>query len=285
MLALLGFGPADRGQSTDLDALAQEVAAAIESNTKDLDGIAQVWVSDFRVSNHGPSVPPFVGSNLADIFDTALRKGDHHFTVLERDESLSAKATASGDDSICRKGLLEANVMVTGGAEVRPGGGLSLSIRAIQDKQTIFAKSVVVSPGPEIWRSKTELSTEPFAWPPEIQGKVPWVRSRGDDAEAEKPIRLAKETEQFTLPRCIRCPNAQFPDAAVKARVQGTLLMDVEISAKGLPMAIGVVKWLPCGLTTKAVKETRDWKFAPATGPDGKPIAVLSPIETTFRLY
>jgi outer membrane biosynthesis protein TonB len=39
------------------------------------------------------------------------------------------------------------------------------------------------------------------------------------------------------------------------------------------------------GLGEKAVESVRNWKFRPATGPNGKVVAVIVPIEVTFRLY
>ena len=47
---------------------------------------------------------------------------------------------------------------------------------------------------------------------------------------------------------------------------------------------IQVVKGPGLGLEDKAIEAVRNWRFKPALGPDGKPVATLTPIEVTFRL-
>jgi hypothetical protein len=39
------------------------------------------------------------------------------------------------------------------------------------------------------------------------------------------------------------------------------------------------------GLWMQAVKSVRKWKFKPASGPDGRTVAVICPIEVTFPFY
>ena len=38
-------------------------------------------------------------------------------------------------------------------------------------------------------------------------------------------------------------------------------------------------------LEEKAVEAVRGWRFKPAIGPNGKPVATLVPVEVTFRLF
>jgi TonB family protein len=38
------------------------------------------------------------------------------------------------------------------------------------------------------------------------------------------------------------------------------------------------------GLEEKAIEAVRSWRFRPAVGPDGHPVATMVPIEVTFRL-
>ncbi len=42
--------------------------------------------------------------------------------------------------------------------------------------------------------------------------------------------------------------------------------------------------WRGAGLEEKAVEAVKQWRFKPALGPSGKPVAVVVPIEVTFRL-
>jgi outer membrane biosynthesis protein TonB len=39
------------------------------------------------------------------------------------------------------------------------------------------------------------------------------------------------------------------------------------------------------GLAESAIAAVKYWRFNPATGPDGKPVAVTTQIEMTFRAY
>jgi protein TonB len=45
-----------------------------------------------------------------------------------------------------------------------------------------------------------------------------------------------------------------------------------------------VVKGPGLGLEDKAIEAVKNWRFKPALGPNGKPVATLTPIEVTFRL-
>ena len=81
------------------------------------------------------------------------------------------------------------------------------------------------------------------------------------------------------------CPQAQYPDSAVKAKVQGTVVLKVVIGADGRAQEISVRQALPCGLDQQSNNAVKDWKFRPAAGPDGNPAAVVQTVETTFHLY
>ena len=81
------------------------------------------------------------------------------------------------------------------------------------------------------------------------------------------------------------CPQAQYPDSAVKAKVQGTVVLKVVIGADGRAQKISVQQALPCGLDQQSINAVKDWKFRPAAGPDGNPAAVVQTVETTLHLY
>jgi protein TonB len=91
-------------------------------------------------------------------------------------------------------------------------------------------------------------------------------------------------TRGYGNPACLYCPNAQFSDAAVKAKYQGVVLVAALITPDGRATDVRVVKGLGLGLDENAVAAVRTWRFRPATGPDGRPAAVLQTIEVEFRL-
>jgi TonB family protein len=85
-------------------------------------------------------------------------------------------------------------------------------------------------------------------------------------------------------PTCIYCPRPSFSDEARKAKYQGTVLLQAVITPDGRGIQIQVVKGLGLGLDEQAVEAVKGWRFKPASGPDGKPVATLTEIEVTFRL-
>ncbi|MFY9751579.1 MAG: energy transducer TonB [Candidatus Acidiferrales bacterium] len=88
----------------------------------------------------------------------------------------------------------------------------------------------------------------------------------------------------YGTPVCIYCPSPTFTDEAVKAKVQGVVELTAVITADGRATQIRVAKGLSFGLDERAVEAVRSWRFRPAIGPDGRPSAVFSPIEVTFRI-
>lgn len=85
-------------------------------------------------------------------------------------------------------------------------------------------------------------------------------------------------------PTCIYCPRPNFSDEARKAKYQGTVLLQAVITPDGRGIQIQVVKGLGLGLDEQAIEAVKGWRFKPASGPDGKPVATLTEIEVTFRL-
>lgn len=87
------------------------------------------------------------------------------------------------------------------------------------------------------------------------------------------------------MPSCPRCPDPEYNDLARRARVSGTVVLFVLVSADGRAEQIQPIKLLGAGLDEQAyntVKKT--WKFDPARDPNGNPIAVALPVEVTFRV-
>jgi len=86
-------------------------------------------------------------------------------------------------------------------------------------------------------------------------------------------------------PVCIYCPQPEYSDEARKAKYQGTVLLDVTVTADGRVVNPLVLKGPGLGLEEKALAQVRNWKMRPATGPSGKPVNCRVQIEVTFHLY
>jgi periplasmic protein TonB len=89
----------------------------------------------------------------------------------------------------------------------------------------------------------------------------------------------------YSYPSCLFCPRAEFTSEAVKAKIQGSVVLSVLITADGRATEIHVSHGLGFGLDEKAIEAVRAWRFKPALGPDGKPVAVRVPIEVVFHLF
>lgn len=64
-------------------------------------------------------------------------------------------------------------------------------------------------------------------------------------------------------PACIYCPAAQYSSAGTTGRVQGSVELDVVITADGHPAKITVLRGLPCGMSDAAMKAVEQWRFRP----------------------
>jgi TonB family protein len=89
----------------------------------------------------------------------------------------------------------------------------------------------------------------------------------------------------ITNVKCLKCPQARYSDAAVKAKQQGTVTLVVLISPEGRATDVKVLKGLGYGLSEQAVAAVKKWIFAPAVDPDGVAVAVTQDIQVTFSLY
>jgi periplasmic protein TonB len=85
-------------------------------------------------------------------------------------------------------------------------------------------------------------------------------------------------------PACLYCPEPQYSEDARKAKFQGIVVLQVIIQPDGHATNIQVVKGAGLGLDEKAIEAVRTWRFKPAVGPNGTPVATITPIEVNFRL-
>ncbi len=85
-------------------------------------------------------------------------------------------------------------------------------------------------------------------------------------------------------PSCLYCPEPQYSEDARKAKFQGIVVLQVIIQPDGHATNIQVVKGAGLGLDEKAIEAVRTWRFKPAVGPNGTPVATITPIEVNFRL-
>jgi protein TonB len=89
----------------------------------------------------------------------------------------------------------------------------------------------------------------------------------------------------ITPPQDISKPKPNYTAEAMRARIQGSVLVECVVEPSGVCTNIQIVRSLDprFGLDQEAVKSVRQWRFKPGTRL-GQPVAVLVTIEVEFAL-
>ena len=88
-----------------------------------------------------------------------------------------------------------------------------------------------------------------------------------------------------TCPRALREVRPNYTRAAMEAKIQGYVVLEIVVRPDGSVGDVQVVKSLDLryGLDQEAVKAARQWRFAPGTR-NGQPVSVRKSIELSFTL-
>lgn len=86
------------------------------------------------------------------------------------------------------------------------------------------------------------------------------------------------------IPKCIACPNPSYSDQARSAKVSGSVVLHLIVTAEGQASNIQVKRSLGYGLDEQAIETVGKWRFEPAVGPEDKPVPVWTDIEVNFRI-
>ena len=86
-----------------------------------------------------------------------------------------------------------------------------------------------------------------------------------------------------TPPALLSKTEPEYSEEARKARLQGTVLLRIEVDTHGQPQNISVRQSLGLGLDDRAMEAVRKWKFIPGKV-NGKPAVVVAYVEVNFRL-
>ena len=77
--------------------------------------------------------------------------------------------------------------------------------------------------------------------------------------------------------------EAEYTAEAREERIQGVVILRLQIDEAGSVTDAEVLKGLPLGLSEAAVAAARQWRFDPATR-DGAPVAAQRNVVVEFRL-
>ena len=87
----------------------------------------------------------------------------------------------------------------------------------------------------------------------------------------------------FTAPVLLVKTEPAYSEEARKGKVQGTVILVVEIDSNGHPRDIRIRRPLGFGLEERAVEAVGRWRFRPAYR-NGKPVPCSAEVEVNFRL-
>ncbi len=86
-----------------------------------------------------------------------------------------------------------------------------------------------------------------------------------------------------TSPRLLYKVEPEYSEKARNAKLQGTVMLSIEVWEDGKAHNIRVLRPLGMGLDEKAIEAARQWKFVPGKK-DGRPVKVAAQIQMTFKL-
>ena len=88
----------------------------------------------------------------------------------------------------------------------------------------------------------------------------------------------------------VKAPNptvrqeAKYTSAAMRAKIEGQVVLDVLVDALGEVSDVRVAESLDADLDANAITAVKTWRFTPATR-DGEAIPVVVPVVMLFRLH
>ena len=75
----------------------------------------------------------------------------------------------------------------------------------------------------------------------------------------------------------------KYTREAIKAKLEGTIVISLVVGADGIPRDVKVLHGLGLGLDEEAAKAVATWRFKPATK-NGEPVGVQAQVEVNFKL-
>jgi TonB family protein len=103
------------------------------------------------------------------------------------------------------------------------------------------------------------------------------------DESVSNGARIIPETNT-TRPTILYREKAKYTEDARQARMQGTVELQVIFRSDGVIVIQRVTRYLPYGLTLKAVEAASKIKFTPAMK-DGAPVSVKAPLKFDYIIY
>jgi TonB family protein len=109
----------------------------------------------------------------------------------------------------------------------------------------------------------------------EVLGKVPAV-------QAQETSKELADSEYHTPPKPTRLKKPKYPRAAFDNRIEGTVIVELLIDAKGKVAKARIIQSVPA-LDEAALECVKKWRFEPAKKA-GKPVPAIANAPIAFRI-
>jgi TonB family protein len=100
--------------------------------------------------------------------------------------------------------------------------------------------------------------------------------------EEDEKVYSIREGDGVKPPSVIHKVEPQMTPEAREAKVEGSVLLSIEVDTQGIARNIKVTKHMEYGLTESAIVAVNQWRFKPGLK-DGKPVRVKATIQINFR--
>ncbi|HVS73841.1 MAG TPA: energy transducer TonB [Candidatus Acidoferrales bacterium] len=188
----------------------------------------------------------------------------------EIEPPLEKSSTESGQQFYSSAAIAEigrksgAEVIVSGSFSFfETGLGVSLSVSEVGEKKFPTDRNGLLAFTPDIPRPPEQLVSS---------------------GQGEPRIYRAGEGG-VSIPRCIYCPDPNYPESARLKKKEGLVLLKIVVGTDGRVSRIQVIKASGAEFADLAMAAANKFMFAPAKGPDGRPVPVVVNYQVTFKLF
>jgi protein TonB len=128
---------------------------------------------------------------------------------------------------------------------------------------------VVILPDGSFVEPRVERAPQPAIAPPASPGDL--------------PPGVFRVGPGVSAPRALKQVNPEYPEEAMKAKIQGAVAIEVIVTPEGNVVSPRVIRSLDPVLDEAALRALKEWRFAPGMK-DGRPVPVMTTVEMTFTL-
>jgi protein TonB len=123
----------------------------------------------------------------------------------------------------------------------------------------------------------------PVPSPFEMSPPAPQAESGAGEQPPRSTPPVALEGASVEPAVVIEKIDPSYPEPAIRAQVEGSVVLDIGIDETGRVIDVQITRGLPFGLSEAAAGAVRQWRYRPARGPDG-PIPSRKTVRILFTL-